>query len=116
MLVRNWHERALCKDHPDPDLWHYETSDFQDERLLAAYRSIEAIEICNECPVKAECLKQGLEPDNLTATDSFGSIWGGLMRGERLKLLRLDPKSRAFRYDFNHIRRVKALRAGKIIL
>lgn len=40
---------------------------------------VEALTICNECPVSKLCLKQGLEDDNLHT----GSIWGGLTSYER---------------------------------
>ena len=43
----------------------------------------EAKRICNDCPVKAECLEYALEND-----ERFG-IWGGMSERERRKLRRL---------------------------
>lgn len=73
----DWHEQALCR-FEDPDLWWYGSRQDDWEVIRASC----AIKICNECPVKAECLKQGLEPENLHG----GSIWGGLLGSERMEL------------------------------
>ena len=78
----DWHEQGLCAKHPDPELWWYKSSKIDDEKQLQILRMIEAVEICNECPVRELCLKQGLEDDNLHE----GSIWGGLMNYERRKI------------------------------
>ena len=44
---KGWHEQALCAGHPNPDIWHYENSVFQDEQQLEVLKSAEAIQICN---------------------------------------------------------------------
>lgn len=82
IMPPDWHAEGLCSGHPDPELWFYENSMFDDVRRLQALRSVEAIEICNDCPVKNLCLKQGLEKENLHT----GTIWGGLLFAERLAL------------------------------
>lgn len=38
-----------------------------------------AISLCNSCPKQAECLEEGMRPENL----AYG-IWGGRLAGERL--------------------------------
>lgn len=43
----DWHARAACRDHPDPDLWFPGTG-----QHLRARR---AAQICAGCPVCAEC-------------------------------------------------------------
>lgn len=86
--IRNdWSDKARCAGHPDPDLWHYESSTKHDERELTTWRIAEAKLICEECPVKAQCLEEGLKPENLEAYGIIqGSIWGGRMLGERTKI------------------------------
>jgi hypothetical protein len=78
-----WHKEALCAQHPDPELWWYKLYKHPDEKQLQILRMVEAIQICNECPVRELCLTQGLEDENLHG----GSIWGGLMNYERRKIL-----------------------------
>lgn len=81
-----WMEQAYCKDYPDPDLWHYETSMVKDEAELNAWRMAEAKRICAICPVKAECLAEGLRDENMLIFNSTeGSIWGGQTLGERTR-------------------------------
>ena len=82
-----WMTQGLCANYPDPDLWHYESSVFSDERELAEWRTAEAKRICRDCPVKAQCLEEGMKQENMLIFDSTeGTVWGGLMLGERLKL------------------------------
>ena len=38
-----------------------------------------AIQICETCPIKAQCLEEGMKEENIP----YG-VWGGLMAGERL--------------------------------
>lgn len=88
----DWHKQGLCAYTPNPELWSYDTTMYEDEKFLYVLHSVEAIEICNDCPVKNLCLKQGLEQQNLHA----GTIWGGLLAIERaqLKGVRLNYKVR----------------------
>jgi hypothetical protein len=39
----------------------------------------QAIQICDTCPIKTQCLEEGMKEENI----SYG-VWGGLMAGERL--------------------------------
>lgn len=85
--VLEWTEEARCAYYPNPDIWHYESSRYQDERELTTWNIAEAKRICSECPVKKECLAEGMRDENLiTGNILDGSIWGGLMLGERLNL------------------------------
>jgi len=70
-----------CTEH-DPDLW------FQEMPIGVASRTKMrelsnntkmAIQICETCPIKAQCLEEGMKEENLP----YG-VWGGLMAGERL--------------------------------
>lgn len=83
----SWHAQGLCSGHPDPDLWHYKSTKTITERTLFEYRMAEAISICNACPVKAQCLEQGMEDENMTVFQQIeGTIWGGKTLGERLNI------------------------------
>lgn len=83
----SWHLDGLCTGHPDPDLWHYKSTKSLDERRLYEYRMAEAISLCNQCPVQARCLAQGLEDENMTVFQQIeGTIWGGKTLGERLNI------------------------------
>jgi hypothetical protein len=77
-----WHNEALCANE-DPNLWWYENSvgtKIQDDE---AYKASLALRICNQCPVRSQCLEEGMRKENLLA----GSIWGGMMASERALLL-----------------------------
>lgn len=79
-----WHKDAACSYHPDPELWWYDYPHNSDKeaRHEVILKIESALLICNDCPVKKECLKAGLEPDNLQP----GSIWGGMLFNARRKL------------------------------
>lgn len=106
-MNRDWHKEAACNGHPDPDLWHYDNSVYVDEQQLHVLRSVEAIEVCNGCPVKAQCLKQGLEQENIISVGGVGSIWGGLLTGERALLAGLTHKHNSVRHEQRHRRDVR---------
>jgi len=102
-LPPEWHEQAACANHPDPELWWYKSYKHNDERRLQILRMIEAVSICNDCPVRELCLKQGLEDENLHG----GSIWGGLMNYERRVMLG-KPSKDSFKDEWNLVRQVRA--------
>jgi hypothetical protein len=108
MQDKTWIKKSLCSGHPDPDLWHYENSNYHDVQQLQVLRSVEAIEICMECPVKQQCLQQGLEEENVLSLGGFGTIWGGLMTSERMKLLGLRETRNSLRHEGRHRREVRA--------
>lgn len=112
---RDWHKEGLCSGHPDPDLWHYENSVLQDEQQLQVLRSVEAIQICNSCPVKYECLQQGLENENISwSIGGNGSIWGGKLTSERALMKGYRHTHNAVRHEARHARNVR-IKLGKII-
>lgn len=102
-----WTKDAYCATYPDPDLWHYESSVFSDERELAEWRVAEAMTICGLCPVKEQCLAEGLRQENLLIFDTTeGSIWGGKMLGERLNI-RSGKITYKYRRELQFLRQVK---------
>lgn len=79
---------GLCYGHDNPDLWFSDSikSDKQgrptkDTVVTAVRNSRQALAICKVCPVKDECLAEGMLPENI----DYG-IWGGTLSGERLLL------------------------------
>lgn len=80
--VHDWHNDGLCNGHKDPELWWYEYEINEYKRKVQNVRIVKAVEICNRCPVKDLCLKQGMETKNL----ADGSVWGGMLTSERGRL------------------------------
>jgi hypothetical protein len=80
-----WHKDAECQRHYDPNLWWYDypLPSQPDERAETILRVSVALEYCSACPVRKECLAEGLKTDNLHA----GSIWGGMLFSDRRRML-----------------------------
>lgn len=72
MILPEWHDQALCRDHDTPDLWHPTST--------SADAAAEARTICGRCPVKGECLTFALADPRLTG------VWGGLTDNQRTRL------------------------------
>ena len=113
MAIPTYHKEALCGGHPDPDLWTYTSSLLRDVQLLNVYRIIEAKSICAECPVRDECLKEGLSKENMELHQGQGLIWGGLMGSERAEILKYKPSSKIIVNETVLRREVKRI-SGKI--
>ena len=113
MKDKSWHAQGSCNNHPDPDLWHYENARLKDEQRLQVLRSVEAIHLCNTCPVKNKCLEEGLEPENIQYWGGWGSIWGGLLMSERYRLLKDRNNPEIVTAEVRHRGNVRAL-LGKI--
>ena len=107
-INRNWHTQGLCNGHPDPDLWHYENTRIPDEQQLEVLRSVQAIELCHQCPVQAECLAQGMERENLISIGGCVSIVGGLMTSERALLAGGNPNAHTIRDERRHRGQLRA--------
>ena len=71
-----WRQHAICRD-TDPDLF------FPVGTTGQALVQIErAREVCNQCPVKGDCLEFALE------TNQDSGIWGGTSEEERRAIRR----------------------------
>jgi hypothetical protein len=75
---------GACDGNENPDLWFPELGrggdGRSDARLVRKAKEVDlALAICKSCDKKAECLNEGMRPENI----NYG-IWGGLMAGERL--------------------------------
>jgi len=83
--------QGLCTTHENPDLWFEDSGDLFEKRLGSknpnlkfkkrVENMLEAIAICNKCPIRSECLSEGMKENNL----DYG-IWGGTLPGERIAL------------------------------
>ena len=71
-----WRQHAICRD-TDPDLFFPVGTTGQ--VLIQIDR---AREVCNECPVKPDCLEFALE------TNQDSGIWGGTSEEERRTMRR----------------------------
>ncbi len=67
--------RGLCAKM-DPDLWFPE---FDERTKEYGEQAARAIDICNVCPVRSECLSYGLE------NEDYG-IWGGTTPSQRREM------------------------------
>lgn len=76
---------GLCVGTPNPDMWFRgipnPNSTSKETMAKVDAELLEAISICNLCPVQRECLKVGLHIDN-----EHHGIWGGKLAGERLEM------------------------------
>ena len=74
----HWRQRALCRDQ-DPDIWFPDPTGIAGHgaaRIRARGEEI-AVDICEACPVQAECLAWALSND-----ERYG-VWGGKTEKER---------------------------------
>lgn len=105
---KRWHEDGNCNNHPDPELWHYQNSMHSDEQELQVLRSVEAITLCRSCPVKEQCLTEGMEDQNIQFWGGSGTIWGGLLMSERQVRLKRRDNSQIGKAESRHSRNVRA--------
>lgn len=88
--------QGLCATHENPDLWFEDSGDLFEKRLGSTNPNkkfeerrknmLIAMEICTKCPIRTNCLSEGMKEENL----DYG-IWGGLLPGERI-LMANAPK------------------------
>ena len=77
---------GICTDHDEPDLWFSDTltqlgAGRPSKSVMTGMldNTIRAIKICHNCPVKRECLVEGMKEENLEH-----GVWGGVTSGERI--------------------------------
>lgn len=79
MTVNEWQRKAECSTSGcDPDLFFPENL----STVMRADATRKALEICERCPVRAECLEQAIQDE-----EEFG-IWGGMTSEQRRALIR----------------------------
>jgi hypothetical protein len=107
--VKVFDNTGLCYTSDDPDLWFSEEIEVigrrggptNDEKEYVIKRTLTALSICDKCPIKSDCLAEGMRLENL----DYG-VWGGTMAGERLLMAGAPVKS--------HDRQNKLLFAKKV--
>lgn len=67
-----WHKRAACRNHPNPDLWFPERG--------GNTRAAKAI--CETCPVREPCLRYALDDPETQG------VWGATTFKERREMRR----------------------------
>jgi WhiB family redox-sensing transcriptional regulator len=77
----DWQDNAACRGEPT-DMWFPARGE----------ESFYAKAICNECPVREQCLEYSLEIPNLIG------IWGGLSGKERRKLKHIRAQRKPIRH------------------
>jgi hypothetical protein len=96
MTAKFYASKGLCAKHPSPDLWFPEQPQgrpTQAKRKIVASKVMLALSICDDCPIKAECLAEGMKPENIEH-----GIWGGMLAGERILTAGIDT-NRTIRRD-----------------
>jgi hypothetical protein len=83
--------QGICMTHPNPDLWFEDSGDLFEKRLGSTNPNkkfeerranmLIAMELCTKCPIRTNCLSEGMKEENL----DYG-IWGGLLPGERIAM------------------------------
>jgi Transcription factor WhiB len=82
---------GLCSTHPNPDMWFPEElphqrgggrPSLQSKRHMAMKATL-AMAICQDCPIRARCLEEGMREENIEH-----GIWGGMLAGDRIILSR----------------------------
>lgn len=72
-----WRDRAACRDHPDPEMFHPVGN-----TGLALQQAEDAKDWCRRCDVADQCLRWALD----SGTDH--GIYGGMTEEERIALRR----------------------------
>ncbi|WP_432111398.1 WhiB family transcriptional regulator [Streptomyces sp. YPW6] len=75
--AKDWRDVALCRSHPDPEMWFPKGTD-----AVSMANEQEAKRICAGCPALAACRNWAIE----TREDS--GVWGGLSERDRYNLRR----------------------------
>jgi len=78
----DWRTKAACRGYMSAsgDPWDADPKD--------GFVSTTAAAFCKQCPVRRECLLEGLRSDLLNGGAAYG-VWGGLSPKERRALIRL---------------------------
>jgi hypothetical protein len=99
-----------CTGDANPDWWFPEMPSgigrpTPDALKAVAEQTNYALKLCASCPVKAECLAEGMKTEQMRkGIEGWGNlpfgIWGGLMAAERLEIAGVKrehypPRSRA---------------------
>jgi hypothetical protein len=82
--------RGNCAGSVYPDAWFPEMRAGTPSKRTVnrlSYTVKYALSKCADCPIKKECLDEGMKPENI----AYG-IWGGFLAGERLAMVGHTPE------------------------
>jgi WhiB family redox-sensing transcriptional regulator len=95
---------ALCAGSEYPNWWFPEVGNaITNEEIIITGM---ALEICDACPIRDQCLEVGMQDDDIR----FG-IWGGMLAGERLALRNKLTGKRATEFERSAISGARMVRA-----
>ena len=87
-----WHHWALCADSDlEPAAWTDRADDMQWGRSDA---NRAALDTCNRCPVKADCLATAMRFEPANGITYRSGIWGGTTPAQRTALAALLEANR----------------------
>lgn len=89
LASREWHKQGLCANEAS-DWWFYDMPTGGNLPPEVRNQIQVAVNICQDCPVKLQCLEQGLEDENLIN----GSIWGGMLYHQRRGIAKMRKHKR----------------------
>lgn len=69
VMLGEWREQARCAAHPNPEIF--------DEYAPEVARNAAAL-VCEQCPVRERCLREGVE------SDSYGTYGGAYLIGGKV--------------------------------
>ena len=97
-------DNALCAGSEYPNWWFPEVGNaITNEEIIITGM---ALEICDACPIRDQCLEVGMQDDDIR----FG-IWGGMLAGERLALRNKLTGKRATEFERSAISGARMVRA-----
>lgn len=89
--MKRWQDDAACRSLPSE--WWIEAPTPEDHRLDWD-KAVTAIEICNRCPVQAECLQFALDFEAQMKPRERWGISGGLTPVQRAKVAAKQPRKK----------------------
>lgn len=81
-----WQYEGACRD-ADPESFFLDPNM---RGLNKKTKELNAIKVCNTCPVKQECL------DHALSVPEYFGVWGGMTEEQRLQIL----KKRGFKVEY----------------
>jgi hypothetical protein len=106
--------QGICMTHPNPDLWFEDSGDLFEKRLGSTNPNkkfeerranmLIAMELCTKCPIRTNCLSEGMKEENL----DYG-IWGGSLPGERIALANTHKASTVRKYRMVVAQNIRSL-------
>lgn len=93
--------KGNCTGDANPDYWFPELPQHRlshERKKELAQQTSYALKLCQSCPVKDECLTEGMKVEHMRGSiEGWGNlpfgIWGGTMPYERLEMVGITPNN-----------------------